>query len=611
MITEVFPGVFYQYHERENSWICITGYESIKPATQIEPGLMTKEDFIKVDSLLTSPPRTTLTSDQCDATFSSGVIKLYSRDKSLFIEDYLDLYETGNTTREQWHIHEDTWGFNFRVNLQFLVEEMKERGNLISETIVGPKGPPGDRGEPGIDKLDTGPRGAPGEDGRNAPFGGGLTNTSGLVIKDKSRAVVHVGTEMISPEENYLVVHKGVISPEKLCVRKVEVENAQSTWVLVRNQKGIVCSNGCITSYSCEDQTAFIDVEIITNSIREHTNSLILKLKSEKEQQVREWMRTMMKVFNDQKYALCCGLENCRSRKRNQDERRYIETSRISAAGAGFNLIISGSRDGEDVPEPHTKVELDMDEFKDCQGPGWEPTVVTPVNPITLKGNLISSTQNVSGAADHNRILIHTYVTPDVSDTFDVGLHSRYLTINDANDWQSGSRKGDLILWSSAILKIHIYSGVTRNIFKAFDPLHGIIPTGLAVYGGNLITCNWTDRKIYVCEGITTNVLRSFPTPGHQPQGLVVDSAGNLISYDADYNKIYKHVGITQDISDSYVISDISAHDRLCDLAIDRADNLVGGARNMGKIFVYDGISPVVSDSFDYPGPVLDGITIK
>jgi len=381
MMVEVFPGVFYVYSERENSWVRINGFESIKPATAIESGLMTKEDFIKVDTLLTAQPITTLTSDQCDAVFDGGVIGFYSRNHSLFVEDYLDLYEEGSTRREQWHVHEDTWGFNFRVNLQYLVEEMKKRGNLISETIVGPKGPSGDRGDPGINKLDTGPKGEAGDAGTNAPFGGSLTNTSGLVLRDKSKAVVNVTTELVSPEENYLVVHKGVISPEKLCTRQVSVENTQSTWVLVRNQKGIVCTDGCVTEFSCEDQTAFTDVEVVVNSIKEHTEALILEAKKNKEDRAREWLRTMMKVFNDQKYALCCGLENCRSRKRNQDERRYIESQRIAAAAADFNLIISGSRDGEDVPEPHTKVELDMDQFKSCEGPGWQPTIVTPVNP--------------------------------------------------------------------------------------------------------------------------------------------------------------------------------------------------------------------------------------
>ena len=122
MMVEVFPGVFYSYHERENSWIRINGFGSIKPATQMDAGLMTKEDFIKIDTLLTAPPKTTLTSDKCKTTFEAGVIKLYSKDRSIVVEDYLDLYDEGSTVREQWRVHEDTWGFNFRVNSTFSVD---------------------------------------------------------------------------------------------------------------------------------------------------------------------------------------------------------------------------------------------------------------------------------------------------------------------------------------------------------------------------------------------------------------------------------------------------------------------------------------------------------
>lgn len=381
MTVEVFPGVFYRYYERQNSWIRINGIGSIKPANSIESGLMTKEDFTKIDGLLTAPPRIALSSDDCNAVFETGVIKLISRDRSVKIEDYLDLYQDGDTRREQWRIHEDTWGINFRTNLHFIVEEIKKRNNLISKKVEGPKGPTGDDGEPGIDELDTGPIGEQGETGSNAPFDGGLTNISGMVLKDKSKAIVDIKTENVSSDENYLVVYKGSVSPEKLCTNKVFVDSNNSTWLLVRNKQGISCSDDCTTEASCEDKTVFVDIETIVNSIRDHFNNMLLWAKQDRENRAREWLQTMIKVFNDQKYSLCCGLENCRSRKRNQDDRRYIESQRITAAAAGFNLIISGSRDGEDVPEPHTKVELDMDEFKSCEGPGWQPTIVVPVNP--------------------------------------------------------------------------------------------------------------------------------------------------------------------------------------------------------------------------------------
>lgn len=383
MIVERYPGMYFQYNKSSNSWIRLNGYQSIKLATQVSPGLMPKEDFQKVQRLLTAPPKTSLTSDQCDAIFNSGVIRLYSKDHSVFVEDFLDLIEGDNVLREKWHIHEDTWGFNFRVNLQFLVEEMKKRGNLISERIAGPKGPPGDRGDPGIDKLDTGPKGPPGVDGENAPFNGALTNSSQFRLKDKSKAVVDVTTEQVSQEENYLVIHKGVISPDKLCTRKVNAQSPKSSWVLVKNKQGVACVPACSKPEQCTDETKFIDIDIIVDSIKDHVNNMIVVAKEERENMAKEWLRTLMKVFNEQKKALCCGLENCRSRKRNQDERRYIETQRIAAASNEFQLLISDQEDDEGTPQEHTKEMTYMDRYKGCFVPTEVEAGPEP-NPLAL-----------------------------------------------------------------------------------------------------------------------------------------------------------------------------------------------------------------------------------
>lgn len=380
MIVERYPGIYFQYDKSTNSWIRLDGYKSIKLATQISPGLMPKEDYRKVQRLLTAPPKTSLTSDQCGAVFSTGAIRLFSKDHSVYVEDFLDLIQGNNVVREKWHIHEDTWGFNFRINLQFLVDEMKKRGNLISKTIVGPKGLDGDRGDPGVDRLDTGPEGPAGEDGEDTPFDGILINTS-LRLKDKSKVVVDIDTEKVSEDENYLIVYKGVVGPERLCTRFVNAQSSRSSWVLVRNQKGIACVPGCVRSEQCIDETNFIDIDIIADSVKNHTEKMILAAKKEREDMASEWLKTLMKVFNEQKRALCCALENCRSRKRNQDERRYIETQRIAAANGDFKLLISDQEDDESIPQDHTKEITHMDEVKTCF---QSPTQVQPGQPNPL-----------------------------------------------------------------------------------------------------------------------------------------------------------------------------------------------------------------------------------
>jgi hypothetical protein len=349
-IVERLPGVYFQWDSSTNSWIRLNGFMSVKVATPVSDGLMPKEDFIKLQRLLTAPPKTTLTSTQCNATFDGGSIQLVSRDFSMFVEDYLDLKGNNIVSREQWQIHEDTYGFNFRVNLNNLVTEMQNRGNLIAETVSGPPGFKGDRGEPGDDKLDTGPIGDKGEPGTNASFEGDLVNATQFNSRESGKAVVDVGVETISQDENYLVIYKGSISPDDLCTRKVNVETGSSGWVIARAGNAIVCTDGC--TFKCDD-IAHFDMDIIVDSIKTHTESMINQAKEDREQKALEWMRTMISVFNEQKEALCCALENCRSRTRNSTERKFIESQRIAAASAGFKLEISNSG-----------TEIDMDAAK-------------------------------------------------------------------------------------------------------------------------------------------------------------------------------------------------------------------------------------------------------
>ena len=377
-------GIFFQYDISMNSYIRLDGYQSIPMASSIRNGVMTKEDYQKIESLLTAPPKTTLTTDQCSVTFTTGSIRLFSNDNSIIIEDYLDLYTSDDTIREQWRIHEDTWGFNFGINFDFLVDQMKERNNLVETTIVGARGLPGDKGESGIDQLDTGPQGLQGETGTNAPFEGGLLNTSQYILKDKNRVVVDVEVEEISPEENYLIVKRGVAGVTDLCTNMVNVQNENSSLIMARSVDGVLCSQGCF-SLSTPCSTVYFDIEIITNKIEEHVNWLIAQAKIDRDAKVRNWLNALSRVFNDQKYALCCAIENCQSRQRNKDERRYIESQRIAAAAANYSLDI-GTKDPDGVM-------VDPDADKQCDGGGlpteenpnpietnsFEPTIVIPL----------------------------------------------------------------------------------------------------------------------------------------------------------------------------------------------------------------------------------------
>ena len=77
MIVEVSIGVYYQYDAKQLTWVMLDNYGLfVAPATPIQDGLMTSDDYIKVQGLLLPPPQTTIQSDQCKFVFSEGIYRL-------------------------------------------------------------------------------------------------------------------------------------------------------------------------------------------------------------------------------------------------------------------------------------------------------------------------------------------------------------------------------------------------------------------------------------------------------------------------------------------------------------------------------------------------------
>ena len=132
-----------------------------------------------------------------------------------------------------------------------------------------------------------------------------------------------------------------------------------------------------------------MNIDSILEDIEDRFNAVLAYRRQQKIGIVTRWLQTLIRVFNEQKWALCCALENCRSRYRNQRERQYIESSRIQAAQADFSLIIDGIND---------RVVVDMDADKDCAVEGG--TAITgddecygcwirvELNPVTNSGTI-------------------------------------------------------------------------------------------------------------------------------------------------------------------------------------------------------------------------------
>lgn len=382
MIFEIIPGVFYKYNSGSNSWIRLKGAETLGLATPLTDGLMSSADFKKLQNLIVPPPQATLKGEDCNTTFKSGTVALYSFDGSLDISKNPRLVNkvASIDTESPWALHENTAGFDFRVPIDNLLQEIEERNLLKRVQLQGDKGTKGPRGDAGKDRVNTGPVGATGPDGSNSPFTGSLTaeNIPFESVGRANRAIVDITTEEISDTENYLVATRANIGNPDACPSLITPQDFSSAFVVALNtiQGGklvkdqLVSTDDCaLICRICASSIHYLNMEEIMNEIFQQFVTRVKTLKKAKEDLAKVWLNTMVSLFNEQKGALCCALENCRSRNRNQRTRQYIETQRIQAALGNFQLLVDGKEDRQLT---------DMDSHKNCPVPvETVPSVVT------------------------------------------------------------------------------------------------------------------------------------------------------------------------------------------------------------------------------------------
>ena len=93
-IFEVSPGAYYQYDASQHSWIKVDGPAiSLELATPLRDGLMTSEDYNKLNDLLLPPPKTSLSYGGCNYVFDNGTFGFRSSNNHLDIETELTLID--------------------------------------------------------------------------------------------------------------------------------------------------------------------------------------------------------------------------------------------------------------------------------------------------------------------------------------------------------------------------------------------------------------------------------------------------------------------------------------------------------------------------------------
>ncbi len=371
MIFAANDKTYFKYSASTNTWHRLNDISKYSLATPLQNGLMASADYVKMEGLILPPPQSTITSDGCNIKFTSGRVGLYSTDESVDVRPNLDVLNkiAGVTGTRLWKLHENTYGYNFILNVDQLISELESRSSISYGGTIGKTGFKGDKGDAGLDNLQTGPVGFDGENGANASFDGVLRQEDAqfeVTSTGKNRAIVDITTECVNEEENYLVATRANIGNTDGCPEKVKWVDMNSPWLIVLDDRVDVVTriqrkttNDCsLACEVCSSSLYHMNIDKILADIEQRFDDVLAYRRKIKTDIVARWLQTLIRVFNEQKWALCCALENCRSRYRNQRERQYLETQRIQAAQADFSLIVDGIDD---------RVILDMDEDKECE----------------------------------------------------------------------------------------------------------------------------------------------------------------------------------------------------------------------------------------------------
>jgi len=353
-IFEVDQGVYYQYEAATLSWIELASNTiSLPTATSLEDGAMQHLDFQKLNRLIIPPPISTIVGNDCVGPFNKGILGVYTVDDFINVEGSINIRnisETGEEINElfPWQIHQHAYGFNFTLNIPYLVTELKRRGQFNVVGNRGPDGNKGDDGDPGIDNILSGPQGEKGDKG-NAPQCTITVEDEPLTVIPKSSlnkaiTAIRVKPDGVDPSKYTLECDRKIVGKETASAKQFNLRNQNSTWILA-----VASISGIPQSVYC------IDIDPIIEVIHNKFLSEIDRLKTGYEDIVKFWIQKMSDLFDEQKEALCCALEFCISKTKNDHLRRHME---IVAATALPNARIAINKRGSIGDQPCGQTEV-------------------------------------------------------------------------------------------------------------------------------------------------------------------------------------------------------------------------------------------------------------
>ena len=349
------------YNKATNSKVHRGKLGTVPKATQVDPGLMTKEDFCKLEALIVPPPSISLTSNNCGTVITGGIISFVAGDNYIKVDSFVNIKQNEDGTASPTYslvpikIHDNTYGIRFSLDINRLSFFLARNNRLRIKGATGEQGIVGEQGIKGDDYILSGPRGRKGPTGSTPP----IENT--LQIEDIDTVQVGAtGITNIQPRINTdgtydLIVTRQPVGNPNVSTNKIALAPGSSSWWAV-----VVANPGTArTPY-------YLDMEGIVNSIHTRATSYADIIKTGYEDAVKFWIQTMSDLFDCQKSALCCAIERCESRKKSNELRQHWEST-AAAAKPDYAATIRPREDASETG-PSTGVLEQLYDDLDCGG---------------------------------------------------------------------------------------------------------------------------------------------------------------------------------------------------------------------------------------------------
>jgi len=317
-------GVYYIYKASTNTWRELRNYNNNPVVTYSTPGLMDTEHFTKLENTVIPPFEISFKIN--DKIYNNYTIGFFGT-SPINIETSM-----GNHS----FVVDNRIGYiNFGIDIKAFYDYFSNLQKIKQISIQGDIGPKGETGNAGIDNLETGAQGVSGVDGKNAKFNGDLIKDPMKVRSlNREKAITSIYSYENTDGGTIINAIRSYIGNSDSCCLRVKINDIESPYMILAVPSiDRISAENCYGNDGCVNCNTlyYFNMDTIEEKIYNRYKQLLDDYISKTIQKAINWLRELSEVFISQKKILCEAIECCKIKNKNIDNRRYLESSILSA----------------------------------------------------------------------------------------------------------------------------------------------------------------------------------------------------------------------------------------------------------------------------------------